>query len=757
MIQRVWLLCAATSLASIAVASPSSESQTTLGINYVLDGEILVYSPRVSGLPEATIVAPRGARMESDLLLEVHSIANASPDLTRFESGALVHGSKPLVIGGQGATPLTLGDLSLHKIDGRWTFFGADGELKGRPIFAMTPESASLKRLSDYEFTLSGELVLDESMAAELGLDASLPPPYIVGATVIHGSSAPGSAYVVSGSAPQSRPTVMTSALSLVGPDVIVSTIGDSTTTTDFAENGAVGAIGAYSVKTVSCNIGTQDAIWIDCTTGAPTCNQHPVIGTQLYRLKTVNGATRFEQIGMSWLKHGFCAADASNCGQTATPNGSCDWLGLWSTDTYSSGLNASQTGCGPRSEINPWTGVYPYPYVLNWNVTGNSIWKRTQVQQADLDPAQNAGAQYLVDVVYICTDEPDANKYNNYSNRAATVGAFGSQYNMTFSGTTNREQSALQRWPLIDTGVTLVSVDTPGDGRFWVGAKVTDLGGGTWHYEYAVLNMNNHDGARSITIPADLTVTVTPGSIDFHDVPYHSGEPYSSTDWTSARNVSNIEWSTDTFAANANANALRWSTTYNFRFDANIAPVSGDIEIGLFRSGGNATAVGVPIPGSYGLPTPFCFGDGSGAACPCGNAGLAGNGCAHSQNPAGANLSGAGLPRISADSFVLTTTGMPNGPGLYFQGDTQAAGGNGVSFGDGLLCASGTITRLGVKFSIAGVSSFPGVGDPTLSVSGSVAIGDTRQYQQWYRDAFVFCSPSNFNLTNAVQVTWVP
>jgi hypothetical protein len=748
MIQRAWLFCAASSLASIATASPMSE--TTMR-NFVLDGEILVYSPNASGLPVSTVVAPRGARNERDLLLKVQTIAAATPDLARFESGPLVHGTEPLVIGEQGAKALTLGDLSLQLHDGRWTFFGNDGELMGRPIFALAPESTP-KRLSEFEFTLTGELMLDEAMAAELGLSQMYPPPHIVGSAVIHGASYPGTDYTAGAPAAKSTPTIGTSALSVVGPDVIVSTIGPS-----FTEYGASAGIGAYAVTTVSCNIGTQDAIWIDCTSG-PQCNQHPVIGTQIYRLKSVAGATRFEQIGMSWLKHGFCAADAPNCGTPYVGNGSCDWLGLFATDTYGSGLNASQPGCGPRSEINAWTGVYPYPYVLGAG-TGSpgGIFKRCQVLNSDLDPAQNAGASYLCDVVYICTDEPDANKYNNYSNRACTVGAFGVQYNLEFTGGTNTQQSALERWPIIDPGVTLVNVDVPGDGRFVVGAKVTDLGGGTWHYEYAILNMNCHDSARRITVPADLTVQVAPASIGFHDVPYHSGEPYSGTDWTQVRNTSNVEWTTDTFTVNQNANALRWSTTYNFRFDANIAPVSGDIEIGLFRSGGTATAVGVPVPGSFGLPTPYCFGDGSGTACPCANNGAAGNGCAHSLNAAGANLAGSGLPRISADTFVLTTTGMPSGPGLYFQGDAIAAGGNGFAFGDGLLCASGAIIRLGVKFAVAGTSVYPDVGDPTLSVAGSCVAGNTRFYQKWFRDAAPFCTVATYNLTSAIQITWVP
>jgi len=79
------------------------------------------------------------------------------------------------------------------------------------------------------------------------------------------------------------------------------------------------------------------------------------------------------------------------------------------------------------------------------------------------------------------------------------------------------------------------------------------------------------------------------------------------------------------------------------------------------------------------------------------------------------------------------------------------------ASFGDGLLCASGTIQRLGVKFSTGGTSAYPGVGDPSLSVAGALVAGDTRYYQQWYRDALVFCTANTFNLTNGVSMSWAP
>jgi hypothetical protein len=46
------------------------------------------------------------------------------------------------------------------------------------------------------------------------------------------------------------------------------------------------------------------------------------------------------------------------------------------------------------------------------------------------------------------------------------------------------------------------------------------------------------------------------------------------------------LSWSTATFQQNPNANALRWGTLYNFRFDANQPPGTAAAKIGLFRGG---------------------------------------------------------------------------------------------------------------------------------------------------------------------------
>ncbi|MEY2806307.1 MAG: hypothetical protein RIR65_724 [Planctomycetota bacterium] len=152
---------------------------------------------------------------------------------------------------------------------------------------------------------------------------------------------------------------------------------------------------------------------------------------------------------------------------------------------------------------------------------------------------------------------------------------------------------------------------------------------------------------------------------------------------------------------------------------------------------------------------TAYCFGDGSGTACPCANAGAAGNGCANSINANGANLRATGVASIVEDTVTLIGSGMPNSSALYFQGTAQAGSGAGTVFGDGLRCAAGSVIRLGTKNNAANTSSYPTAGNLSISVKGAVTVPGTRYYQVWYRNAAAFCTASTFNLTNGVGVSW--
>ncbi len=354
----------------------------------------------------------------------------------------------------------------------------------------------------------------------------------------------------------------------LTGPDVIVGDLHD------LSRYGTTGGITAYSVGTVSCNIGNFWLNWFSNT------NQHPGIAQNRYRLK----GGRFEQIGQSWLKHGFFALSETLCfNDCQSTNGS--HLGVHCSDPYSAGLNGQQSNLGPRYQVNAATGVFTYPPANP--ATPPTIGRRLQVHNTDLDPAQNAGAMYWVEGQYVTNDDAfSGNKNNNASYRRVNVGA--SPHNLSFVGSTVRQMAAIFAWKVTEAGVNIASFDIPGDGHMDLGYKATDLGGGMWHYEYALYNMNSDRSGQSFNVPVPAGVTIS--NVGFHDVDYHSGEPFSLTDWTSSTAGGFTSWATQTFAQNANSNALRWGTLYNFRFDANYAPRSGNVRVGLFKNGATAS-----------------------------------------------------------------------------------------------------------------------------------------------------------------------
>jgi uncharacterized membrane protein len=162
-----------------------------------------------------------------------------------------------------------------------------------------------------------------------------------------------------------------------------------------------------------------------------------------------------------------------------------------------------------------------------------------------------------------------------------------------------------------------------------------------------------------------------------------------------------------------------------------------------------------VILPGAQQIGTTFCSGDGTATACPCGNVGGAGRGCASSVEPTGARLVASGTASLTGDTVVLHGTGMPNSSALYFQGTSQQGGGLGAVFGDGLRCAGGSVVRLKTVTNASGASDYPTVTDPSVSVKGMIVAPGVRTYQVWYRNAAAFCTISTFNLTNGVSITW--
>ncbi len=357
-----------------------------------------------------------------------------------------------------------------------------------------------------------------------------------------------------------------------VGPDVIV---GELPAIVKF---GNVGSIAAYAVATDACNVGDEPAAW-DADT-----NQHPVIAQQMYRLRD----GRFTQIGMSWAKHGFLAITGQTC-CTCTPPATNQMLGVGCSDIYTTAWNGFQEGfqglggMGQRSEINPSTGVFPFPYAT-LGQSGDTIYKRIQVHNDDFDPGMNDGALYFVEGQYITPDDTLAgNHFNNVSYRRMFVTnmTFGG-WNLFLTGSTFREQPAILAWQAADPSVLLSQYDVPDDGRFILGSRCTDKGDGAWHYEYALYNMNSNRAAAELRIPFSAETTLT--NVGFSDIDYHSGEVYDNQDWEfdAAADPSFASWR----VAGGSDHALRWGALYNFWFDADQAPETRPATVGLFLPG---------------------------------------------------------------------------------------------------------------------------------------------------------------------------
>ncbi|MCC6321945.1 MAG: hypothetical protein IT438_10985 [Phycisphaerales bacterium] len=345
-------------------------------------------------------------------------------------------------------------------------------------------------------------------------------------------------------------------------PDLIVGEILPAT------RWGTVGSATGYSIGHTICNIGTSPE------PVAASTNRHPITTSGLFRLQD----GRFEQIGLGWVVHEFCALATSAC-STCTPPTGCELLGTGCSTSSTSSTVGSQPSLGPRSEVNPVTAEFLFPFTTRGQ-SGNAVYKRLQAATLDIDPAMNIGARYFIESQTLApTDAAAGNNTNNSSHRPVR---FDASFNMITNGPTVRSQPALAAWATLDPGVRLSTVDVPGDGRLIIASRAYELNDGRWAYEYAVQNINSHRAVSGFSVPIGAAAAVT--AIGFHDVPHHSGEPYNPADWSPALAPgTSVSWTTDPFAADPNANAIRWGTLYNFRFEARTAPIDGAATLSLF------------------------------------------------------------------------------------------------------------------------------------------------------------------------------
>src|SRR6184192_3722623 len=381
------------------------------------------------------------------------------------------------------------------------------------------------------------------------------------------------------------------------GPDVIVGELLDFVQ----SQTGSVGGRVGLALGTDACNKGTVNVDWI-----ALPSNDHPFIPQNVYRMSGGNDNTeRFEQIGQSWGKHAFAAASSNTCGFGCNGVGG-DHLGSGCSDAYGAGLNGAQDLIGSRAWVNPFTGFFaqnpdPHDHSGHVHAPADPTAHRILVDVNDLNTSLNVGATYFAEAEYIvphegtwCQSHPtECNMYNNASYRQCSVIGINQPFSFNFVGNTVREQPAIMAWTgaIVNEG----EPDPGNDGIFFVGYKVTGPNAGVYHYEYAIYNQNLDRAIQSFEVVYPLLPPIVLDNVGFHAPPQHppfandgtQGDAgYSSDPWIFTTSFTSATWNCQTFAENQNANAIRYGTLYNFRFDSTAPPADSTANIGFFKTG---------------------------------------------------------------------------------------------------------------------------------------------------------------------------
>ncbi|MGH2571658.1 MAG: FlgD immunoglobulin-like domain containing protein, partial [bacterium] len=340
-----------------------------------------------------------------------------------------------------------------------------------------------------------------------------------------------------------------------------------------------------------SCNSGTVNVPWF-----AAMQENHPAIGLALFRL---SASGTLEMIGQNYMKHGFYALSNDQCSFGCQGGGNGTYLLVDCSDTYSSGHNGDRYHLGPRSELDPVTGIWEAcgSYFDDWNTPDgdcardyfgnepNGALHRIEVHDSDLG---NPGALYYYEGEYVVRN--DSRLENSVGWRRCTMSWSGSswQFQTVGGGLTPTYGPYINTWG--DEHVEKKVGDS--DGAVILATKVDDLGGGEWHYEYALYNWWSERGVRSISVPIGAA---TISNVGFHDLDQDAGN-----DWTVDVSGGEITWSTDDYATDPDAHALFYQTMFNFRFDANVASEPGTVAIEPFKPGaGSITYIDVQTPPS--------------------------------------------------------------------------------------------------------------------------------------------------------------
>jgi hypothetical protein len=350
----------------------------------------------------------------------------------------------------------------------------------------------------------------------------------------------------------------------------------------------------SMSMSTTSCNVGGVSVPWQQAMDP-----DHPGIAMQLYR----EMGNRFEQVGVSWIKHGFFSTNQSTCGACTTPGGPGNQLGVNCSDTYGTSNNSDPMWLGPRSEWSAFDVAWepcgsffdgvPVDCARSENggSFANKVDHRLEAFDADLGLP---GATYFYEAMYLV--QGDVDKANNIASRRTTMTWTGSIWDIVVASGSNTQVAgpALNRWAAADKLATAGLA--PHDGEVVVGVNTVDLGGGLTRYEYAVLNWNMDRKLRSFSVPT--------GSAMVTDQYFHDIDNLTANDWvaTVAGGMLTWEFPDVDLPGVKVAGAMGFLTLYNFGFTSNVAPGDRDATVAPHLAGPGGDLLAVPTRAPAGL-----------------------------------------------------------------------------------------------------------------------------------------------------------
>ncbi|WP_223787593.1 hypothetical protein [Marinicella meishanensis] len=331
-------------------------------------------------------------------------------------------------------------------------------------------------------------------------------------------------------------------------------------------------------------SVGTADVAWYRKFTGDfdPYNNdQHPYLIWNLYR--EIDG--RFEQIGMSGVKHAFFTVN------TVCPCAGGQVLFPTCQDKYSISNNNAPSHLGPRDNIEAYTGLWESTgsfFDQNGDgvqdTTSNGLGQnRLVAAEADLNHPQ---AEYYLSAWYLIRD--DINIHNSMGHKQYSIAPNGNAWLVTaltpFISGPASDQYVSPNTVDLPAGTASQRLHQNGEGHLTVAVKVEEKGVGSYRYNYMIENHDYDPQIQTITIP-------------FPDVGQYSNWVFSDVD----EDLVN-DWTVS--AANGQlmlqapaGNEIDWGTLYAFSFTTDLPPVLGDVVLTGLENGGNEFSSQVIVP----------------------------------------------------------------------------------------------------------------------------------------------------------------